>query len=97
MSANHEPMHGSACARCARRSARLAAFAERMAFDSSKAGQRAAAKAQLLRVAREQHWRDQHPRPRRIREKNVVRMIRRATRRVMRARRPAVAAQDPTT
>lgn len=98
MSTTHEPMHAeAACGRCDRRRMRLAAYAERMAFRASKAGQRAAEKARLLRIARDAHWRKQHARPRRERAANRVRMIRRAWRRVTRPMRPAVAAEEPST
>ena len=59
MSANHVPMHEWDCARCTRRRRRVAAFAQRRAWLASPAGpagQKAIAKAELLRIKRAQDY-----------------------------------------
>jgi hypothetical protein len=93
MSANHAPMHGDGCPRCADRRRRLAAYTDRMTFRHSPAGQKALAKLHLQLLARDWAYKNRpaegfhdHRQGRRHRiASNGPRMARRALRVLMRS------------
>lgn len=94
MSANHVPMHyGTGCERCARRKVRLDAYRGRMAHQASPAGQKAAAKEELLLIKRAADYADKHRQGRRAsllanRHRNAVQRARAAEMRRLEALPP---------